>query len=65
VPVSAQKQAPRPIEMPALPAVQMPLQRSSQAGTRTADHSTFKSSADEASSAAVMLKTLKRLNRVS
>jgi hypothetical protein len=60
------KHAPQPIESLRclLLVVQMPLQRHSQAGARTADQSGFKSSANEASSAAVMLKTLKRLNQV-
>ena len=61
--VFASKQAPQPIGMPAC-GVQMPLQRQSQAGRHTADQPGFKSSADEASSAAVMVKTLKRLNQV-
>lgn len=44
--------------------VQMPLPVHTQAEAHTTDRSGFRSSANEASSAAVMLKTLKRLNQV-
>jgi hypothetical protein len=42
----------------------MPLRRHSKAKASMTDSSGFKVSVDDASSAAVMLKTLQRLNRV-